>query len=58
LEGCTGDAVQTEVAFGPVVQTFTFTTPDVGEYSFECQIHPGVMAGTLTIEDGAEIPGQ
>jgi LysM repeat protein/mono/diheme cytochrome c family protein/plastocyanin len=58
LEGCTGDVVQTEVEFGPVVQTFTFTTPGVGEYSYECQIHPGVMVGTLTIEEGAPIPGE
>jgi LysM repeat protein/mono/diheme cytochrome c family protein/plastocyanin len=56
--GCPGDAVQTEVGFGPLQQTFTFTTPAVGEYRFECQIHPDVMVGTLAIEDGAEIPGE
>jgi plastocyanin len=48
--------VETELAQGPVEQTFTFTTPDVGTYSFNCIAHPDQMTGTLTIEEGAEIP--
>jgi plastocyanin len=39
-----------------VQHTFTFTTPAVGTYSFNCEIHPTTMTGTLTIEEGAEVP--
>ncbi len=53
--GCPTDDVATEVTAGPVMQTFTFTTPDVGTYSFDCAVH-ATMKGTLTIEEGAEVP--
>jgi plastocyanin/LysM repeat protein/mono/diheme cytochrome c family protein len=62
LTGCTagclddGDAVRTEDSMGPVQHTFTFTTPAAGSYSFNCEIHPTTMTGTLTVEDGAEVP--
>jgi LysM repeat protein/mono/diheme cytochrome c family protein len=58
-DGCdpaTGDQVRTEVAAGPIQHTFTFTTPDVGDYSYNCVIHPN-MKGKLTIEEGAVVPG-
>lgn len=61
IEGCdpaAGDELRTQVSVGPVQQTFTFSTPAVGIYGYNCAIHPDTMTGTLTIEEGAEIPGQ
>lgn len=65
LQGCVsgcdpeeGGGVVTEIAVGPIVQTFTFTTPGVGAYAYNCQVHPDTMQGTLNIVEGAPIPGE
>ena len=36
---------------GSAPTEFTFDTP--GTYTFLCQIHPGTMTGSVTVEDGA-----
>jgi plastocyanin len=62
LEGCTagcaddGTAVKTELASGPFTHEFTFTTPGVGEYGFQCDAHTQ-MTGKIVIAEGAPIPG-
>ncbi len=57
--GCAsgGTDVSTPAVSGGDSATFTFTTPDVGEYAFNCQFHPDQMQGTLVIKDGAPVPG-
>ncbi|MGE3075809.1 MAG: cupredoxin domain-containing protein [Dehalococcoidia bacterium] len=55
--GCDDNQVHTPVKAGPYVETFTFTTPAVGEYAFNCVVHPDQMRGTLVIQDGAPVPG-
>ena len=57
IAGCDGNEVATPLRGGPVVQEFTFTTPGVGTYAFICEAHPTQMTGTLTIQEGAPIPG-
>ena len=64
LQGCTAGCdpsqnggVYTPLVGGPIVQEFTFTTPGPGKYAFNCAAHPVQMTGTLTIEEGAPIPG-
>jgi plastocyanin/mono/diheme cytochrome c family protein len=52
------DAVRTPWETGLAQSAFTFTTPDAGTYSYLCEIHPTTMRGTLTIEEGATVPGQ
>ena len=51
-EGCAdgGAAVKTALEAGPVTQTFTFTTPGPGTYSYWCVVHPTQMVGTVTIK--------
>lgn len=63
LGGCTAgcpDAPQlgTAIEAGPIVQSFTFTTPGPGRYAYWCQVHPADMRGIMTIEEGAPLPGQ
>ena len=55
--GCAGDAddVVSELINGIAQTEITFITPAVGEYSFDCVVHPN-MVGTLIIEEGAEVP--
>lgn len=55
--GCEGDDVSTPLKGGPYVESFTFTTPAVGTYAFNCAAHPDQMTGTLTVQDGAPVPG-
>ena len=55
--GCDDNDVATPLVGGPVVQSFTFTTPAVGTYGFNCAAHPDQMTGTLVIEEGAAAPG-
>jgi plastocyanin len=55
--GCEGDEVATPIESGPIIQTFTFTTPGVGEYAFICVVHPTQMVGKLIIQEGAPVPG-
>ena len=63
LTGCTAGCdpgrdgeVFTPLKAGPFSEEFTFTTPAVGEYAFQCAAHPD-MVGKLVIVDGAPIPG-
>jgi len=47
----TGDEVaQTDIANGPVTQTLTFGPLDAGQFYYQCDIHPGPMNGTLTVQ--------
>jgi len=55
--GCEGDEVSTPIKGGPIVESFTFTTPGVGEYAFNCVVHPTQMTGVLVIQEGAPVPG-
>lgn len=55
--GCPAGDVTTPLDSGPIVHEFTFTTPGAGEYAFNCLAHPTQMVGTLTVVDGAPIPG-
>lgn len=52
------DTVRTPVKPGPATDVFTFTTPGPGTYSYWCEIHTVPMRGTLTIEEGAPLPGE
>ncbi len=60
IAGCEDDAtaVRTELDTGIVQHEFTFTTPGPGTYAFWCDVHPDTMLGTLTIEEGASLPGE
>lgn len=61
IEGCQdgGTQVITEMTQGPAESTFTFVTPDEpGEYGFWCVFHTDQMRGTLTVEEGAPVPGE
>lgn len=55
--GCEGADVSTPLKGGPIVETFTFTTPGPGEYAFNCVAHPTQMIGKLIIQEGAPAPG-
>lgn len=55
--GCEGDEVSLPLKGGPERIEFTFTTPAVGEYAFDCVAHPTQMTGKLIIKDGAPVPG-
>jgi plastocyanin len=55
--GCESDDVETPLKGGPIVESFTFTTPGVGEYAFNCVAHPTQMVGKLVIQEGAPAPG-
>lgn len=63
LKGCTagcaddGEEVHTALKGGVRIDTFTFTTPGVGEYFFDCVAHPTQMQGKLIIQEGAPVPG-
>ena len=49
--------VFTELKAGPFKEEFTFTTPGVGEYAFNCAAHPTVMIGKIVVKEGAAAPG-
>ncbi len=55
--GCPTNEVATELGGGPKKTEFTFTTPGVGEYAFNCIAHPVQMVGKLVIQEGAPAPG-
>lgn len=38
--------------------TETFVTPDVGEYFFQCDVHPVEMRGVFLVQEGAPAPGE
>lgn len=40
----------TVITSGPVTQTLTFTINEAGTYTFQCDMHPDVMNGTLTVQ--------
>ncbi len=40
----------TVITSGPVTQTLTFTINEAGTYTFQCDVHPDVMNGTLTVQ--------
>ncbi|MBW3619233.1 MAG: cupredoxin domain-containing protein [Actinobacteria bacterium] len=42
-----------EVVTGPAVDEIIFTSPEPGEYYFQCDVHPN-MNGQLVTDDGAE----
>lgn len=42
--------VQTEIMAGPVIQTLTFTIDEPGTYVYVCDVHPGLMEGTIIVE--------
>lgn len=50
--------VATPIKPGPFKDTFTFTTPGPGKYLYHCDVHPDTMKGTLTVQEGAPVPGQ
>ena len=41
---------QTSTANGPDTQTITFSVPEVGKYTYVCDVHPAAMRGTLVVE--------
>lgn len=41
---------QGELFTGEATQTYTFETPDAGEYFFRCDVHPDTMTGTFIVE--------
>ena len=49
LAGSQGD-FQTEIRPGPNTQSVTFTIDVAGTYRFQCNVHPGQMNGTLTVQ--------
>lgn len=55
--GCTSGDVSLPLKAGPDKITFTFKTPGVGTYAFNCAAHPTQMTGTLVIKEGAAAPG-
>lgn len=64
LTGCTSGCdpakngeVYTPLQPGPATDVFTFTTPGVGDYYFFCIAHATQMNGTMTVADGAPVPG-
>lgn len=59
IAGCKDDtgAIRTPDYGGGSGGDITFTTPGVGTYAFQCTLHPNQMNGTLTIEEGAPLPG-
>jgi len=54
----------TEIHLGAIIDgngtttTETFTTPGVGEYFFQCDVHPAEMRGVFRVEEGAPAPGE
>lgn len=40
---------QGETFTGPQTMSYTFTTPDAGTYHFRCDVHPGIMTGTVKV---------
>ncbi|MBI5290126.1 MAG: cytochrome c oxidase subunit II [Chloroflexi bacterium] len=40
----------TALEAGPIVQELIFNAPEAGSYFFQCDAHPGTMAGTLVAE--------
>jgi plastocyanin len=56
--GCeTPPEVSTAVKAGIEKESFTFTTPGPGKYLYHCDVHPDTMKGTLTVQEGAPLPG-
>ena len=43
------ESYATETKVGPDIQTITFTIGTPGDYTFICDVHPGVMTGVLTV---------
>ena len=41
--------VSTPVAVGPIVQELEVTITEPGSYTFQCDVHPGDMRGTLQV---------
>ena len=60
IEGCDDgtEDVHSQMVSGGEQLTFTFTTPDEGEYGFWCLPHSSEMQGTLIVEEGAPVPGE
>ena len=44
----------TVITSGPVTQTLTFTINEAGTYTFQCDVHPDVMNGTLTVQKSVQ----
>lgn len=42
-----------EIITGPSAITYTFNSPQRGEYYFRCDVHPTQMEGTVTVTEGA-----
>ncbi|MBA3552084.1 MAG: cupredoxin domain-containing protein [Actinobacteria bacterium] len=42
-----------EIITGPSAVTYTFNSPQPGEYYFRCDVHPTQMEGTVTVTEGA-----
>ncbi|CAN5145366.1 hypothetical protein BH20ACT24_BH20ACT24_13050 [soil metagenome] len=42
-----------EIITGPSAVTYTFDSPQPGEYYFRCDVHPTQMEGTVTVTEGA-----
>ncbi len=40
----------TVITTGPINQVITFTINEPGTYTFQCDVHPDVMTGTLTVQ--------
>lgn len=63
LTGCSAgcadgtDEIRTAILGLNEETEFTFTSPGPGTYFFNCALHPVEMQGTITIEEGAPIPG-
>lgn len=39
----------TAIETGPIEQTLTFTPSEAGELTYQCDVHPAQMTGTLTV---------
>ena len=48
----------TDIEVGPVVQTLELAPLQVGEYFYQCDVHPGLMEGFLIVQEAGAAPAE
>lgn len=51
------DGAEGKIIDGGASDTVSFTTPGVGSYYFQCDLHPDTMKGAFAVKEGAAAPG-
>jgi len=56
-EDATADLIAgTDIENGPVTQTLELAPLEVGEYFYQCDVHPGQMEGFLVVQEASAAP--